>query len=202
MTNNEIDFPRIELCNSEGLIPDISSLQKVAGEQVVSLKGEIAQLSGIKYLDTLHHGKLEKQEVILRDATSSIKLILWEDYVESLELNKTYLLKNLHIKVTKKERYLYTSKTEMFACTEEQPFTHPLVEVDQDLSVITSTTWTARILGIQQASYVFCGKTVTQCQNAVLGEGISCKISQVFRSCLAQWFLRVLVQNVDKTEQK
>jgi hypothetical protein len=161
---DEIDFPRTEICNEDGLIPNISSLQKVAGEQIVSLKGEVAELSGIKYLDTLHHGKLKKQEAIVRDTTSSTKVILWEDYVESLELNKTYLLKNLCVKVTKTDRYLNTAKTEKFTYTETEPFTHPLVDVAEDLSVMTSMTWTARILGIQQAlkqpSCRSCGKTV------------------------------------------
>lgn len=188
---DEIDFPRTEICNEDGLIPNISSLQKVAGEQIVSLKGEVAELSGIKYLDTLHHGKLKKQEAIVRDTTSSIKVILWEDYVESLELNKTYLLKNLRVKVTKTDRYLNTAKTEKFTYTETEPFTHPLVDVAEDLSVMTSMTWTARILGIQQAlkqpscrSY---GKTVNQHANGVLGECTSCKMSQVLSSCPAQW---------------
>ena len=62
---DEIDFPHAEICNKDGLIPNISSLQKVAGEQIVSLKAEVVELSGIKYLDTLHHGKLRKQEAIL-----------------------------------------------------------------------------------------------------------------------------------------
>ncbi len=46
LQEDEIDFPRTEVCNEEGLLSNISSLQKVAGEQIVSLKGEVAQLIG------------------------------------------------------------------------------------------------------------------------------------------------------------
>ena len=77
----------------------------------------------------------------MRDSTTSTKLILWEDYVNSLEVNKTYLLKNLRVKITKNERYLNTAKTEKFTFMEATPFADPLVEIDEDLSVITTTTW-------------------------------------------------------------
>ena len=161
---DEIDFPRTEICNKDGLIPKISSLQKVAGEQIVSLKAKVAARSGIKYLNTLHHGKLRKQEAILRDTTSSTNVILWEDYVGSLEVRKTYLLRNLHVKVTKTDRYVNTAKTEKFTYTETQPFTHCLVDVAEDLSMITSKNWTGWILGIKQVfkqhSCRSCGKTV------------------------------------------
>ena len=101
---SEIDFNWADICNSEGVVPNISSIQNVAGEQVISLKGEIAQLSGLKYVNTLHYGKLKKQEVIVRDTTSSTKLILWEEHVDLLELNEIYLLKNLRLKATKTDR--------------------------------------------------------------------------------------------------
>ena len=154
----------------------------------------------------LHHGKLRKQEAILRDTTSSTKVVLWEDYVGSLELNKTYLLRNLRVKVTKTDRYLNTTKTEKFTYTETGPFTHPLVDVAEELSVITSMTWTGRILGIQQVvktrSCRSCGKTVNEQANGVLGECSSCKMSQVLSLCPAHWFLKALVKNVNKTEEK
>ena len=203
---DEIDFPHAEICNKDGLILIMSSLQKVAGEQIVSLKAEVAELSGIKYLDTVHHGKLRKQEAILRDTTSSTKVVLWGDYVGSLELNKTYLLRNLRVKVTKTDRYLNTAKTEKFTYTETEPFTRPLVDVAEELSVITSMTWTGRILGIQQVvktpSCRSCGKTVNERANGVLGECSSYKMSQVLSSCPAHWFLKALVENVNKTEEK
>ena len=126
----------------------------------------------------------------------------------SLELNKTYLLKNLRLKATKTDRYLNTAKTEKSTFSKTQPFEYPLVKVDRSLSVVTSTTWTAKILGIQQiakqASCVSCGKSVKQLPNGILGEctSKSCKMNQVLSSCPAQWYLKVLVQNMNKPDEK
>ena len=53
------------------------------------------------------------------------------------------------MKGSKSEKYLNTANTEKFTFKETEPFTQPLEQVDQDLSLIT-TTWTAKILGIQQ----------------------------------------------------
>ena len=72
------------------------------------------QLSGVKVVNTNCQGNLKKQEAVLRDTTSSVKVILWEDYVETLEDGKTYLLENLRLKVTKSERYLNTPKSKNF----------------------------------------------------------------------------------------
>ena len=128
--------------------------------------------------------------------------------MDCLELNKTYLLKNVRMKATKTDRYLNTTKSEKFTFSETEPFQYPLEEVDECLAVITSTTWTAKILGIQQikkeASCVSCGKVVNQISNSILGEcsSKSCGMNQVLSSCVAQWYLKALVQNVDKPDQK
>ncbi len=48
-------------------------------------------LSAVIVLQTTH-GSLKKQEGIIVDKTSSIKLVLWEIYVDCLKEGKTYNL--------------------------------------------------------------------------------------------------------------
>ena len=76
------------MCNADGLLENISSLQKVAAEQVVSIKAEVVQISGSKTIDTQRYGSLKKQEIIIRDNTSSTKVVLWEEYVDCLEIER------------------------------------------------------------------------------------------------------------------
>ena len=112
MAVENVDFPHTPMCYADGLLENISSLQKVAAEQVVSIKAEVVQMSGSKFIHTQRYGSLKKQEVIIRDNTSSTKVVLWEEYVDCLEMNKTYLLSNLRVKASKSEKYLNTAKTE------------------------------------------------------------------------------------------
>jgi hypothetical protein len=39
-----------------------------------------------------------KQDVVVADPTATIKIILWGDFVNSLELDNTYTLKNVRVK--------------------------------------------------------------------------------------------------------
>lgn len=133
---------------------NISSVYKLAAERLIAVKGQVVQISGIKVINTTSKGKLQKQEIVIRDTTACMKVVLWEQYVNSVELNKTYQFIQLRVKGTHFERYLNTPKSEPFQATESPPFEHPLVEVDNDLQLAnaTSSTISAKILGFQKAS--------------------------------------------------
>ncbi|CAB3997651.1 Hypothetical predicted protein, partial [Paramuricea clavata] len=92
---DDIDFQHSSKLLITGLANTIASLNEVAPEQLISVKAEIAEVSGVKIVNTQHQGMLKKQEVLVRDTTSPMKVVLWEDNVEQLEKNKTYILKNL-----------------------------------------------------------------------------------------------------------
>ena len=125
---DDIDFQHSAKLLAGGVANTIASLNEAAPEQLVSVKAEIAEVSGVKTVKTQHRGTLKKQEVLIRDATSSMKVVLWEDNVDQLHQNKTYLLKNLKVKVSNRERYLNTPKDDEFTATEKAPFKKPLVQ--------------------------------------------------------------------------
>ena len=93
---------------------------------------------------------LSKQEVTTRrDPTSSVKVILWESWVNSLKSNKTYLLQNLKVKTNKNERYLNTAKDEKFLFQEIEPFQVPLADVDPTNETASIT---GKIVAVQQVT--------------------------------------------------
>ena len=122
---DDTDFQHSSKLLVTGIANTIVSLNEVAPEQLVSIEAEIAEVSGVKSVKTQHQGTLRKQEVLTRDTTSSIKVVLWEDNVNQLQKNKTYLLKNLEVKLTNKEKYLNNLKDDEFTATEETPFKNP-----------------------------------------------------------------------------
>lgn len=91
-----------------GMVTSISALNNVASEQLISIKAQVVNISAVKVAKTQYQGTLKKQEVLIRDTTSSIKVILWESYTETLVLNSTYVFKNLKVKISRNERYLNT----------------------------------------------------------------------------------------------
>jgi hypothetical protein len=154
LDGDEISFPYSEdlAASTTGQPISLSSIHNLAGEQLICIKGPATSISGIKILTTQFSGRTEKQEVIVRNNTAWIKVVLWGKHVDSLQINKTYLLKNLRVKVTKYERYLNTPRNDECTATECEEFTTPLVPVEDDVS--TMSTLSGRILGIQTAVYL------------------------------------------------
>ena len=79
-----------EEISDSAMLTNIASMQQVAAEQLVCLKVEVAHVQAVKTINTHHGSALKKQELIVRDPTGFIKLILWEDYVDCLQQHKTY----------------------------------------------------------------------------------------------------------------
>ncbi|CAB3996618.1 Hypothetical predicted protein, partial [Paramuricea clavata] len=95
----------------------------VTAGQIITLKTEVIHVASVKNIS-----QLQKQEIILRDPTGTIKLVLWEQYVNALVVNTTYVLQNLKLKVYNDERYLKMPKDEEFKPKEIEPFQQPLPE--------------------------------------------------------------------------
>jgi len=175
----------------------ISSLAQVAVEQLVTVKAEGMHVSGVKKTPTLCQRVLSKQEVTIRDPTSSVKVILWGSWVNSLQSNKTYLLQNLRVKTNKNERYLNTAKIEKFLFQEVEPFQVPLAEVDPTNETASIT---GKIVAVQQVTNtiacITCNKNVVPIpEDDTLGECQGCKLLQTLSSCTSQWYIRVTVQS-------
>ena len=129
----EIDFSFSEelTTTATGKPLNISAIQKVAAEQLISIKAKVVSLSGAKVQST-RYGQLQKQDVVLADPTAHIKLVLWGDYVDTLQLNKTYALNNVRVKFTKYKHYLNSPKNEEMNATEVTPY--PLLSTKMKLA--------------------------------------------------------------------
>lgn len=83
--------------NQESVL-SIASLQEAASEQLVSVKAKVINIQSPKVQPTSSFGPLKKQECTIVDSSKSIQLILWQQNVEMLQLNNTYLFKGLRLK--------------------------------------------------------------------------------------------------------
>ena len=164
------------------------------------MKGETTSVSGVKSVRTMFSGKTKKQDVIIRDTTAYMKLVLWDKYVNTLQLNKTYLFKNVRVKAAQSDRYLNTPRSDEFVATECEKFTGPLVEVEEDIN--TTSTIIGYILGVQRASKslrcVSCNKTADVLENKAICK--SCSLTQLPKQCHVVWSVRLLVKRDDSTK--
>lgn len=131
------------------MVSSISALNNVASEQLISTKAQVVNIAATKVVNTQYQGTLKKQEVLIRDPTSSIRVILWESYGDTLTLNSTYIFKNFKVKLYKntKERYLNTAKDVLFQANETSSFTQPLIDVNAELVSMIASTINGKIIG-------------------------------------------------------
>lgn len=205
LDSTKITFPYSEDLSATGIAP-ISSIQNLAVEQLVSVKAQVARLSGVKVRQTQHQGTLKMQEAIVRDPTGFIKLTLWEDNVDTLELDKTYVLKNLRVKSLNKENFLNTAKGEEFVHDATDAFQQECIAIDHE-SDFAETTVSAKILGFNQVTRSLvcasCYKSVVpNVDDDDIGDCEGCGMGQLMEDCSVKWYLRVLVQTTSEPSRK
>ena len=199
----EIPFAMSKIMTAND-VTNIVFLMNVTAEQIITLKAEVTHVASVKNIITQHHGQLQKQEVMLRDPTGTIKLVLWEQYVDALVVNTTYVLENLKLKVYNYERYLNTPKDEDFKHTEIEPFQQPLPEAEH---VIDTRSISGKIVGIKNVATLTactsCGKSTQPYESSTrLGQCQGCNLIQILNLCDLHWSLRLLVKASDHVTKR
>ena len=175
-------------------LPSLASLQDVSLEQLVEVKAKLTRLTAVKTQNNLFGQPLQKQEAILVDHITSIKVILWQEHCNTLTEEKTYRLKNLRIKESYGTRYLNTPKSEHFEFEEIPAFTQSLAAVATDIESLSQAKMSAKIIGVQSAtkslSCVACKKKVTIKTSGQIANCQSCKLMQKVNACSSLWILK------------
>jgi hypothetical protein len=194
-----LTFPHREISSSTE--STISSLQKVSVEQLVSVHAKVVKLSAVKVLQTTH-GSLKKQEGIIVDKTSSIKLVLWETHVDCLEEGKTYNLNNLRLKENRGEKYVNTPKTGEFTFKVAEDLGQ--LAATDDIELETVRTITATIIGVSSVTKsmgcVACKGKVEE-KDVMIAVCNSCKMRQKTSACRSSWFASIIVQSEDDSSK-
>ena len=163
------------------------------------MKAEVAQISGVKSLLKHDNTQLQKQELVIRDTASSMQLVLWNDYVESLELHKTYILTNLRLKDSKFGWYVNIPKSQEFTFEESTPFSGPLAQLEDNIQQLTTSTLLGKIIGVQSATRnLLCISSVQKPGSKVaICQGQGCKLMQKVSSCKCNWHVKLLFETED-----
>jgi hypothetical protein len=180
----------------------LCSVHTLAGEQLISVKGQVSSISAVKTVSTHFSANTPKQDIIIRDPTASFKVVLWGDHVDSLTLNQTYLFKNIRVKITKYERYLNTPRSDEFTANEIEPFTDPLVPLEQEVN--TTSIITGSIIGVHKTFKTLICQSCQKRSIDVSGNLAvcqACELSQVPASCPVHWLVRLLVKPEDSTKK-
>ena len=184
----------------------ISGLQKISPGQLVSLKAHISQMGPVRKAAFANEDGPNKQEGIIVDPTASIRIILWGSSVNTMEQNKTYIIKNSRLRKDRNgELYVNSPKQEEMSAEECLPFPTALAKVgltQQD----NITEINAVVLGVNAVHMtLMCGSCGQKAKLSASGKRAtctSCKMTQHVNTCTQHWFARIYVRNEDNQQNR
>lgn len=90
---DQVDFPKASLPDANKII-EISKLKSLTIGQLVNVKGKVVNVKAVKEVKP----NLKMMEVNIVDTTETIKLVLWQNFIDQVEVNKTYVFENVRLK--------------------------------------------------------------------------------------------------------
>lgn len=120
------EFPEVDFCKKD--LPTnftISTLKSVSVAQLVTIKAKVVAKSPTQQVSS---GQLSLVEAQVIDYTGCIKVVLWEEFQNNVEQEKTYIFNNVRLKKnsSSNEIYLNTAKGDKTTITPTEPFQVPL----------------------------------------------------------------------------
>ena len=182
---------------------DISKLNAIAPEQLITLKAKVISLQKPVTVTTHAGTTLTKREGLLIDQQGTIKIVLWEADVTAIEDECTYLFKNFRTKRKKLTGEIYVNPAKgnsTFLPADEFPpeTLHPLQSVPAELM---TTSFTGEIVGVQKCSLNICcfkcSKAI-ECNDEAIVTCSSCNMKQKAKSCQKQWYVNAVISDGTK----
>ncbi len=184
----------------------ISSLTNVTSGQQVTIKGHLTELFGSRKIFSKSGETHIKQDGLVSDATGTIKVTFWGDFVDIAEKGQTYNYKQFVYKNDNFGIYITTSSN---ASTLEQTdsLTEPLAKPNIDEEILTTKELTVNLLGISSASHYLscskCRRKIEETEDDDLFVFCSpCNLTQKVGFCTKQWVVKFFLQSTDNPNHK
>ena len=171
----------------------IETLKNTRPQQLVNLMATVKAVSGSKMVK-VQTSSLKKSTATLADPTGGIAAVFWQEWVDCVEVDKTYIFKNLRVTKNNYTGEIYANTAQKsFHYQETDAFLEQLAETEPTMMEMTTKDTTISIIGIKTVSCYYtcnaCGKT-TEPTGKLLKCG-SCKLKQRIIPESKHWFVRL-----------
>ena len=190
---DKVDFERKILPQTLNL----SLLNSVFDGQLITIKAKVINLTAVSKFTSSTSGVLNKAEADLLDPHGSAKLTLWGHFTSQVMEGNTYQFTNLRVRKDNHNIYLNTAKT---GCeiVEAVPFNEPLCLTNVLPATSTSTSITAKIIGIKDTNHYKsccnCNKKISSLETKNV-DCTNCGLKQRAASCKKHWYIQAMFQH-------
>jgi hypothetical protein len=195
--SSPIEFDRIDIENST---VKLSAMNTIMQGQLVNVKALVRQVGGSKVISKLSGEKLKKQEAVLVDPFGCVKIVLWENFVDSIECDQTYLFRNLRLKKDHYSSEIYVN-TAMYGIRRYCPHFHLIYHLAEEsatqlITVFSQTQIPAEIIGISNLTNHYtckaCNKGLEE--KGIFGKCTSCHLTQKLVNANRRWSAKLFIQ--------
>ncbi len=139
-----------------------------------------------------------KQDVYVADATGSIRLTLWQEDINKLDVNQSYLLKNVNVRSYQKLKYLSFPKND--ATIEEISDLEDVCDLEQEIVTDPELHNVEVLLVLNLQSYRACiaCKAKVEPTSTTLGRCTKCLALQHVNKCESQVTAKLKIESEDK----
>lgn len=108
---HKIDLPDNFVTSDQPSQITLSEIEDLTCGQQVSIRAKVVHLDTSMPIQSRNGKLLHKQESIIADETGQIRLVLWEENIDKLVIEKSYKLDNLTIRMYNDIKYLSMSSS-------------------------------------------------------------------------------------------
>lgn len=127
----------------------ISVIKTTSVNQLVLVKAKVKHLAASKVVK-METGSVKKRTCILQDPSGTIKAILWEEWIESIEDEKTSLFENLRVKKDNYTNEVYVNTAKYgFSVKECAPFDEELPDAGPAITDLVVKQAVVSIIGVK-----------------------------------------------------
>ena len=152
---------------------NIASLSGVHFQQLITIKAKVTNMGATKTVNT-SNGVKRKADCYLIDPSGTIKLTLWEDFINDVQEGKTYTFHNVSvIKEYKSDKLALGTTVQDCKLSESEDFTEPVAQPLELPDSFTTTEAKVEIKGLTAfGKYLSC----LQCHKKIADGSFSAKI--------------------------
>ena len=177
----------------------LNDLLNLAQGQIVAVKAHVTRL----YSETTHKTRsgeeIPRQEVIISDSTNSIKLVLYDQDVNTLTEGKSYILKNVRLYTFKDKVYVNSTAERKFDFEEIDTISDPI-----DVNVGTEVKMLCKIVGVASIHLTrFCVSCTKKLNIVDFDKTIDCNHchgTMLVDSCRVTISFTLILNDIDKNK--
>ena len=174
---------------------NLGELETLASWQLVDVKVCVTDVTDVEDHRCFNGNIIAKQKVFIKDETAVRPLFLYGEDINKVNVNQSYIMKNLRLRIVNGKTFLNTTKNDRFE-VEKIDSIENLTEADT--TGITSSAMIGRISGVNVINQAFfcqmCSKKGDIEENAF--NCVHCGIKVLKSSCTRKWTLKLLVTDV------